>query len=115
MSRWAMSCDFLRRTCRGDLVLPGALRGIERFIGGAKEVLRGGRFVVREARDAEGCGDVLAVREGERGDDLADPVRVEPGARLRSFDEQDRDRKSVVEGKSGVWWGSVRVENEQVK
>src|SRR3989442_2178924 len=79
-----MVSNFLRRTRRGDLVLPGSLRGVERLVGGAEEVLRVGRFVVREARDAEGCGDGLAMRERARGDDLPDPVRVEPGAGLRS-------------------------------
>src|SRR5881396_1427883 len=98
MSRWAISCDSLRRTCRGDLVLPSTLRGVKCLVGGAEKVLRVGGFVVREARDAEGCSDGLAVRERERGDDLPDPIRVEPGARLRGLDEKDRERSSAVAG-----------------
>src|SRR3989442_12130327 len=64
----------------------------------SEEVLRVGRFVVREARDAEGCGDGLAMRERARGDDLPDPVRVEPGAGLGGLDEQDRELVAAVAG-----------------
>src|SRR2546427_1424116 len=98
MSRCAMSCASLRRARRGDLVLPSTLRGVECLVGGAEKVLRVGRFVVREARDAEGCSDGLAVRERERGDDLPDPIRVEPGARLRGLDEKDRELVTAVAG-----------------
>src|SRR5436309_15150037 len=84
MSRWDISCDSLRRTCRGDLVLPSTLRGVKCLVGGAEKVLRVGGFVVREARDAEGCSDGLAVRERDRGHDLPDPVREESVPCLRS-------------------------------
>src|SRR3989442_13557026 len=98
MSRCAMSCDSLRRARRGDLVLPSSLRGVECLVGGAEKALRVGRFVVREARDAEGCGDGLAVRERERGNNLPDPIRIEPGARLRSLDEKVRKHVTTVWG-----------------
>src|SRR5438128_10238075 len=93
-----MSCDSLRRARRGDLVLPSTLRGVECLVGGAEKVLRVGGFVVREARDAEGCGDGLAVRERERGDDVPDPIRVQPADRLRGLDEEERQTITTVAG-----------------
>src|SRR3990172_11211859 len=91
MSRCAMSGDLCRGPGRDDLVLARALGGVERLVGGAEEVLGGGHLVVGEARDAERGGHRLAVREGGGGDDLPDPIRVEPGAPLRALDQQDRE------------------------
>src|SRR5436309_1664059 len=112
MSRWAISCDSLRRTCRGDLVLPSPLRGVECLVGGAEKVLRVGGFVVREARDAEGSSDGLAVREREGSDDLPDPVRVEAGARLRGLDEKNRELVAAV---AGDHVDSARVLHEDLR
>src|SRR2546428_842523 len=98
MSRCAMSCDSLRRACRGDLVLPSTLRGVECLVGGAEKVLRVGGFVVREARDAEGCGDGLAVGDRNRGTDLRNRTGVQRAARFGGLDEKDRDLVTAVAG-----------------
>src|SRR5437870_3354263 len=95
-SRCPMSIYLLARTCRHDLVLAGPLRGIERPIGGAEQLLRRGGLVVREAGDAEARGDALAMRVGEGRDDLPYPVRVEPSAALGGLDQQDGELVAAV-------------------
>src|SRR2546428_13936583 len=84
-----MSIYLLTRSCRHDLVLARPLRGVERPVGGAEQLLRRRGFVVRETGDAEARGHPLAVRVGERRDDLPYPVRVEPSAALGRLDQQD--------------------------
>src|SRR5947209_16827685 len=93
-----MSIYLLARTCRHDLVLAGSLRGVQRPVSGAEQLLRRGGLVVREAGDAEARGDALAVRVGEGRDDLPYPVRVEPSAALRGLDQQDGELVAAVAG-----------------
>src|SRR5207253_9008405 len=97
-SRCPMSIYLLARTCRHDLVLAGSLRGVQRPVSGAEQLLRRGGLVVREAGDAEARGDALAVRVGEGRDDLPYPVRVEPSAALRGLDQQDGELVAAVTG-----------------
>src|SRR5437762_12870911 len=72
-----LASHLLPRFRGDDLVLPGALGRVERLVGGAEEVVGAGDLVVGQARHAERRRDLLAVREGEGRDDLADPLGVE--------------------------------------
>src|SRR5262245_56817777 len=106
-----MSIYLLARTGRHDLVLARSLRGVQRFVGGAEQLLRRRGLVVREAGDAEARGDALAVRVGEGRDDLPYPVRVEPSAALRGLDQQDGE---LVADVAGVDVAAARVIHEDL-
>src|SRR5438093_13323398 len=93
-----MSIYLLARTCRHDLVLARSLRGVERPVGGAEQLLRRRGLLVGKAGDAEARGHPLAVRVGEGRDDLPYPVRVEPSAALRRLDQQDGELVAAVTG-----------------
>src|SRR5580765_3110195 len=93
-----MSIYLLTRTSRHDLVLARSLRGVERSVGGAEQLLRRRGFVVGKTGDAEARGDALAVRVGEGRDDLPYPVRVEPSAALGRLDQQDGELVAAVSG-----------------
>src|SRR5262245_66437741 len=93
-----MSIYLLARTCRHDLVLARALRGVQRPVGGAEQLLRRRGFVVGKAGDAEAGRHPLAVRVGEGRDDLPYPVRVEASATLGRLDQQDGELVAAVAG-----------------
>src|SRR5262247_3050452 len=93
-----MSFYLLARTGRHDPILAGSLRGIQRAVGGAEQLLRRRGLVVGETGDAEARGDALAVRVRESRDDLPYPVRVEPSAALRRLDQQDGELVAAVSG-----------------
>src|SRR5262245_3853175 len=93
-----MSIYLLTRTGRHDLVLARSLRGVERPVGRAEQLLRRRGLVVREAGDAEARGDALAVRVRKSRDDLPYPVRVEPSAALGRLDQQDGELVAAVAG-----------------
>ena len=71
-----------------------------------------GRHVFGEAGDAEAGRDLAPVRERVLGDDLADALRVEPGARLGRLHQQHGE---LVAALAGDHVDAARVLEEQVR
>src|SRR5262249_19417835 len=93
-----MSIYLLARTCRHDLVLARALRGVQRPVGGAEQLLRRRGFVVGRAGGADARRPRSAGRVGEGPDALPYPVRVEASATLGRLDQQDGELVAAVAG-----------------
>src|SRR5262245_2627768 len=79
-----------------DAILAGSLGRVERLVGCAHQGVGRGLHVLGQGRDAEARGDGLPVGEVERGQHVADPVRVQAGAALGGLDEQHGELVAAV-------------------